>query len=117
MRHLFLLTLLLGAGVLAAPSSAPTFTPTCAVKAVASTQWWLPGQLVTVTPLPCASGGRAYVRFRSRTGSQPDAPPGFFTLREGQRVTRRVPDGWWVEARDKSLLWYRVPFTPRGGNP
>lgn len=115
MRQILLLTFLLGAGVLAAPSSITTYTPTCAVKAVASPSvWYQPGRLVTVKPVNCPENGRAYVRFRSRTGSQPDAPPGYFTLRADQELTHRVPADWWVERRNKVLQWLRVAFTPKG---
>ncbi len=114
MRQILLLTFLLGAGVLAAPSSITTYTPTCEVKAVSSTLRYWPGRLVTITPVNCPENGRAYVRYRSRTGSQPDAPPGYFTLRAGQELTRRVPADWWVERRNKVLQWLRVAFTPKG---
>jgi hypothetical protein len=99
-----MLALLLASAALAA---APTpFTPTCTIRVSSSTSRYVPGRLVTVTPAEGCRGA-AYVRFASRTGTQPDAPPGLFTLRPGERVTRRVPADWWIEWRDKGLRWVR----------
>ncbi|MVN88646.1 hypothetical protein GO986_18070 [Deinococcus sp. HMF7620] len=90
-------------------SAAPT--PTCLARVTAQPSF--PGRLVTVrVPPSCPPGGRAYVRFVSRTGTQPDSPPGFFTLRPGQQLTRRVPASWWVEGRDKYLRWLRLKEAP-----
>lgn len=102
-----MLTLLLASAVSAA-APAPTFVPTCTITLRASTSRLLPGRLVTVQPAEDCRGA-AYVRFASRTGTQPDAPPGHFTLRPGERLTRRVPTDWWVEWRDKGLRWLRFP--------
>lgn len=99
-----MLTLLLASTVSAA-APAP-FTPTCTITLTASTSRFAPGRLVTVQPIQDCQGA-AYVRFASRTGTQPDAPPGLFTLRPGERLTRRVPADWWVEWRDKGLRWVR----------
>lgn len=99
-----MLTLLLASTVSAA-APAP-FTPTCTITLTASTSRFAPGRLVTVRP-EASCQGAAYVRFASRTGTQPDAPPGLFTLRPGERLTRRVPVDWWVEWRDKGLRWVR----------
>lgn len=101
-RGLLILTVLLAPLSLTAAS----FTPTCAVQVTYTTHRLLPGRLVTVKPdAQCPPRGRAYVRFRSKTGIQPDAPPGYFSLDQGQSLTRRVPWDWWVEDRDKGLRW------------
>ena len=82
--------------------------PKCRVQ-VTSKPAWL-GRIVTVQPSPtCPIGTTAYIRFRSRFGSQPDSPPGYFTLKRGQKLTRRVPRDWWVEERDTYFGWDRVP--------
>lgn len=87
-------------------SAAPTYSVCTAV--VTSRASW-PGRIVTVTvPPTCPAGGRAFVRFASRTGSQPDSPPGHFTLERGQQLTRRVPTSWWVEGRDRFTRWSRI---------
>lgn len=102
-RHITLAALL--AVLLTAGQAAPT-TTVCAAQARTQTSW--PGRVVIVTAATCPDGGRAYVRFVSRTGSQPDSPPGYFTLQRGQTLTRRVPRDWWVEYRDKYLRWTRI---------
>lgn len=103
MRHIPIAALTLT--LLLATAQAAT-TPVCAVQVTTRSSW--PGRIVTVTPAPgCPPNGRAFIRFVSRTGSQPDSPPGFFPLQSGQQLTRRVPRDWWVEARDKYLRWTR----------
>lgn len=98
-----LIPLLLASALSAA---APAYTPTCTIRVSTSTSRYLPGRLVTVQAAQGCQGA-AYVRFASRTGTQPDAPPGLFTLRPGDRLTRRVPTDWWIEWRDKGLRWAR----------
>lgn len=106
MRRGFLILLTLSLAPLAL--TAASFTPTCAVQVTSTTQRFLPGRLVRVqADAGCPVNGRAYVRFRSQTGTQPDAPPGYFPLARGEYLTRRVPRDWWVEARDKALRWTR----------
>lgn len=112
MRLRFLLILLLALGETVA---APAVVPTCNAAATSSTQRFLPGRLVTVTLTPhCPANGAAYVRFRSRTGTQPDAPPGYFLLRRGDQITRRVPWDWWLEERTKGLSWVKVSIEKAG---
>lgn len=106
MRTLLLSTVLVLGVTAAAPSTA-----LCPVQVTSRVPWlpWL-GRTVTITPsLACAQADTAFVRFRSRTGSQPDAPPGYFSLKRGDRLTRLVPRDWWVEERGKYFRWKRVP--------
>ncbi|MBB5234487.1 hypothetical protein [Deinococcus budaensis] len=104
------LALLLGALLLAAPPTVSPPAPVCRAQVTArpSTFPWL-GRIVVVTPrADCPKSGVLKFRFRSPTGTQPDAPPGFFTLKRGQKLTRRVPARWWVEELDRGR-WQRVP--------
>lgn len=109
-----MLSALLGAALLAAApvSARPVQTsPVCRAHVTTrpSTFPWL-GRITTVTPrTDCPQGSVLQFRFRSPTGTQPDAPPGFFPLKRGQKLTRRVPANWWVEERDRFNRWQRVP--------
>lgn len=109
-----LLFLIVSGGAQAAQAS---FTPTCTVTVkverrpyvIPVLEHWMPGRLVSLTPSPsCPKNGVAAVRFRSNWSTQPDAPPGFFTLRPGAKITRRVPGDWWIEVRSKGLVWIRL---------
>lgn len=111
--HLRLFIILLLA--LGETAAAPAVIPTCRAAATSSTQRFLPGRLVTVTlAADCPKNGATYIRFRSRTGTQPDAPPGYFLLRRGDQITRRVPWDWWVEERTKGLSWASVLIQKAG---
>lgn len=104
MRHIPLAALTLT--VLLTTAQAAT-TPVCAVQVTTRSSW--PGRIVTVTPAPgCPPNGKAFFRFASRTGTQPDSPPGVFSLKPGDQLTRRVPRDWWVELRDKYLRFTRI---------
>jgi len=85
----------------------PNDTPLCPVRVTVRDA--LVGEVVTVTPTPtCPLGAVAVIRFRSRTGSQPDNPPGYFFLKRGQQLTRLVPRSWWIEERTRFFRNIRV---------
>lgn len=116
--HLTLLGLLLLSGAVALPALPPIPKPTyCRVEA-SSTLHPL-GRVVTVTLRPgCPPGGLARVRLASGLGgSQPDSPPGAYTLRPfpgRDSLSRVVLPWWWVQWLSASGTPYTVP--EGGGN-
>lgn len=68
------------------------------------------GRLLTVRLRPdCPPGSVARVRLDSRWGgSQPDDPPGAYTLRPGQTLQRMALPWWWLSWIDRSGRTWRV---------
>lgn len=69
------------------------------------------GRTLTLTTVPsCPPGGYARVRLASRLGgSLPDNPPGAYTIRPGQTLTRVSWPWWWPEWLSASGRAYRIP--------
>ncbi|UQN06750.1 hypothetical protein [Deinococcus sp. QL22] len=93
-----ILAVALSHAVSAAPLSAPAPPPLCTVVATASPA--IVGRWLTVQLKPgCPPNGVARLRLVSKLGgSQPDFPPGLYTLYPGQTF-RKVALSWW------SLVW------------
>jgi hypothetical protein len=93
-------------------ASSPPSTPLCRVEAHVSSA--IVGRTLTVFLKPgCPANGVAHLKLTSKLGgSQPDFPPGVYTLRPHQTL-RKVALEWW------SLVWidrigreWRVPELP-----
>lgn len=113
MRSPFRAALLIGAAILfslaplAAPAPGP---PLCRVQASATPARIL-GRVLTVQLRPgCPPGGLARLRLESTLGgSQPDNPPGVYTLRPGMVLKRAVLPWWHLSWIDRSGRAWPVP--------
>lgn len=98
------------AGLTAAlPMPPPTPPPLCRVQVTGEPHAL--GRVLTVRLRPeCPPGSVARVRLESRWGgSQPDNPPGVYTLHPGMTLRRVVLSWWWVGWVDASGRSWRVP--------
>ena len=97
------------AALLFGTASADLPRPLCRVQ-VSTGPHWL-GRELSVTPRPgCPVDGVAYLRLSSGFGgSQPDNPPGRYTLKPGQVFRVAVLDWWHLDWQARSGKWWRVP--------
>ncbi|WP_288403811.1 hypothetical protein [uncultured Deinococcus sp.] len=108
---LALLAALLGGGMALSLAAAPA---PVLCRVTASSVIHPLGRAVTVTLRPgCPPGGLARIRLASGLGgSQPDSPPGAYTLRPlpgRDSLTRVVLPWWWVQWLSASGTPYPVP--------